>query len=106
MSDRDADNNLPKMILRAFGEGVIAGLQLMNKFFESRFVALVMVGLCLGNLLIVAEITVSWFNGRCVSGYNFTMGLINTLFLLYWYPKAKQFLFKSKRDKESSDVGH
>ena len=106
MSERDADNSLPKMMLRAFGEGVFAGLQLMNKFFESRFVSVVMVGLCLANLLILADLTVRWFNGGYVTRYNFTMGVINTLFLLYWWPKVKPHLFRSKQDKDSSDVGH
>ena len=108
MSDRDdVDNSLPKVLLRAFGDGVIAGFGLMDKFFNSRFVSLVMVGLCLSNLLILAEMTVRWFNGGCVTGYNFTMAVFNTLFLLYWYPKAKSLLFfRSKQDKEGSDVGH
>lgn len=106
MSDRDVDNSLPKMILRAFGEGVVAGFVLINKFFESRFVSVVMVGLCLANLLILSELTVRWFNGGYVSRYNFIMGLINTLFLLYWWPKVKPHLLRSKQDKESSDVGH
>ena len=105
MSEQDdVDNSLPKKMLRAFGDGVIAGFGLMDKFFNSRFVSLVMVGLCLSNLLILAEMTVRWFNGGCVTGYNFTMAVFNTLFLLYWYPKAKPLLFKSR--KESSDVGH
>lgn len=107
MSEQDVDNSLPKKMLRAFGEGIIAGFGLMDKFFNSRFVSLVMVGLCLANLLILAEMTVRWFNGGCVRGYTFTMALFNTLFLLYWYPKAKPLLFfRSKQDKEGSDVGH
>ena len=103
MSEQDS---LPKQMLRAFGDGVLSGLELMCKFFESRFVSLVMVGLCLSNLLVLAELTVRWFNGGCVSRYNFIMALFNTLFLLYWYPKAKPLLFRSKQNKESSDVGH
>ena len=106
MSDRDDDNSLPRMLVRAFWDGVLAGLELMCKFFESRFVSLVMVGLCLANLLILAELTVRWFNGGCVTGYNFTMALFNTLFLLWWYPRVKPLLFRSKQNKESSDVGH
>lgn len=106
MSDRDDDNSLPRMLVRAFGEGVYAGLQLIDKFFNSRFVSLVMVGLCLSNLLVLAELTVRWFNGGCVNKYNFIMALFNTLFLLYWYPRVKPILFRSKQNKESSDVGH
>ena len=87
-------NSLPKQILRAFGDGVIAGLKLMDKFFESRFMSVVMVGLCLSNLLIFAELTVRWFNGGYVTRYSFTLSLFNTLFLLYWYPRVKSFLFK------------
>lgn len=103
MSEQDS---LPKQMLRAFGDGVLAGLQLMDKFFNSRFVSLVMVGLCLSNLLVLAELTVRWFNGGCVPRCNFIMALFNTLFLLYWYPKAKPLLFRSKQNKESSDVEH
>ena len=106
MSEQDVDNSLPKKMLRAFGEGVIAGFELIGKFFESRFVSLVMVGLCLSNLLILAELTVRWFNGGCISRYNFIMALFNTLFLLWWYPRVKPLLFKSKQNKESSDVGY
>ena len=98
MSDRDDDNNLSKMILRAIGERIVAVLGLMDKCFNSSFVSVVMVAICLGNLLILAEMTVRWFNGGCVSRYNFIMAVFNTLFLLYWYPKAKPLLFKSKRD--------
>lgn len=107
MSDRDdVDNSLPKKMLRAFGKGVITFFELMDKCFNSSSVSVVMIGLCLGNLVILAEMTVRWFNGGYVSRGNFTLALINVLFLLYWYPKAKPLLFKSKQDKESSDVGY
>lgn len=105
MSDQDDVNSLTKMLLRAIGERIVAVLELMDKCFNGSFVSLVMVALCLGNLLILAEMTVRWFNGGCVRGYTFTMALFNTLFLLYWYPKAKSLLFFRSR-KESSDVGH
>lgn len=98
MSERDDDNSLTKMILRAIGKRIVAVFELMDRCFNSSIVSVVMVGLCLANLLILAEMTVRWFNGGCVSRYNFIMALFNTLFLLYWYPKAKPLLFKSRRD--------
>ena len=98
MSEQDDDNNLSRMILRAIGERIVACFKLLDKIFESRFMSVVMVGLCLSNLLILAEMSVRWFNGGCVSRYNFIMALFNTLFLLYWYPRVRSLLFKSKRD--------
>jgi ABC-type transport system involved in cytochrome c biogenesis permease subunit len=106
MSNRDDDNSLPKLILRSFGKGIVAGFELMDKCFNSSTMSVVMVGLCLANLLILSDMTFRWFDGGYVPRDNFTLALINTLFLLYWYPKAKPLLFKSKQDKESSDVEH
>ena len=94
----EVDNRLPKMILRALGQRIIAGLKLMDKAFESRPLSVIMVGICLANLLILAEMTVRWFNGGYVNRYSFIMSLFNTLFLLYWWPKAKPYLFGSKQD--------
>ncbi len=104
MSEQDVDNSLPRMILRALGKRIVAVFELMDKCFNNSYVSVFMVGLLLSNLLILAEMTVRWFNGGCVSEYTFTLALFNTLCLLYWYPKAKPLLFRSKQNKESSDV--
>ena len=95
MSEQDS---LPTQMLRAFGQGIIAGFKLLDKVFESRPMAVIMVGLCLANLLILAEMTVRWFNGGYISRYSFTLGLFNTLFLLYWWPQVKPLIFKSNQD--------
>ena len=107
MSDdnKDVDPSLPKILLREFGRGMLQGAIILNKIFSCKFVYLFMTGLCLANMLILAELTVRWKNGGYASKSTLILGTFNTLFLLYWWPLAKPHLFKSKKSEGGTDVG-